>query len=164
MGSPESSDNAEGSVDRYGDEILWQQKARRSNLISIVLIFVVTGWAFLATWFEPWTPLRAIGLGLFIVSAILVVIARLQLGSSFTTGAEARTLITRGFYSRIQNPIYIFATIGVAGLILFLDKPWYFLSFLIVIPVQMVRVRRERKVLMEKFGERYERYRQRTWF
>jgi protein-S-isoprenylcysteine O-methyltransferase Ste14 len=163
-GDPESPGNFEGDVDRTGKKIVWQREARRSNFITILLIIVITAWAFLATWFEPWTRLRILGLVLYLVSAILVVVARLQLGASFTTRAEARNLVTKGLYSRIQNPIYLFASIAGAGLILFVDKPWYFLTFLVVIPVQVVRIRRERKILAEHFGQRYERYRQQTWF
>jgi protein-S-isoprenylcysteine O-methyltransferase Ste14 len=32
------------------------------------------------------------------------------------------------------------------------------------VPVQMRNARRERKVLRQKFGERYETYRRATWF
>lgn len=138
--------------------------ARRSNILSVALIVVVMCWAFVVTRDQPWTILRASGLALFVVSAVLVFVARLQLGSSFTAAAEARQLVTHGLYSRIQNPIYLFGIAAVAGLILFLNKPWYFLCFLIVIPVQIARVRRERKVLSETFGEPYERYRKQTWF
>lgn len=108
--------------------------------------------------------MRVVGLALFVVSAVLVFVARLQLGSSFTTVAEARQLVTRGLYSRIQNPIYLFGAAAVAGLILFLNRPWYFLWFVIVIPVQIVRIRRERKMLRKTFGEAYEQYRKHTWF
>ena len=138
--------------------------ARRTNILSAALIVVVLCWALVVTRYQPWTVVRAIGLVLFAVSAVLVFVARLQLGSSFTAAAEARQLVTHGLYSHIQNPIYLFGIAAVAGLILFLNKPWYFLCFLIVIPVQMVRIRRERKVLSETFGETYERYRKQTWF
>jgi protein-S-isoprenylcysteine O-methyltransferase Ste14 len=52
----------------------------------------------------------------------------------------------------------------MVGLLLFLNKPWYCLFFVVVVPVQLVRIRRERKVLSETFGERYEQYRRQTWF
>jgi protein-S-isoprenylcysteine O-methyltransferase Ste14 len=136
----------------------------KSNILSITLIVAVFCWAWVLTRHEPWTTLRAVGLLLFVVSAVLVFVARLQLGSSFTVAAEARQLVTDGLYSRIRNPIYIFAIPAVAGFILFVEKPWYFLFFVIVIPVQIARARQERKVLRDTFGEAYERYRKQTWF
>lgn len=93
------------------------------------------------------------GLCLVVPSEILVIVARLQLGGSFSVRAEARSLVAHGLYSRIQNPIYLFGGVTLAGLILFLDRPWYLIAFLIVIPMQLFRIRREREVLTKKFGE-----------
>jgi protein-S-isoprenylcysteine O-methyltransferase Ste14 len=171
VGSGKSFEDSRSSLDvegissqRSSEELAWQRKNRRLNVAFAVSIFLVTSWAFLATLYDPWTPLRVVGLITFIVSAALVFAARLQLGTSFSIGPQARRLVTTGLYSRIQNPIYFFAILTITGLIFFLNKPWYFLSFLVVIPVQMVRIRREREILSITFGERYEQYRKQTWF
>ncbi len=162
-GYTDGTKNSDGVKDA-SDEVVWRKKARRLNLLSTALIFALAGWAVLAAWYEPWTIVRLVGIAMFAVSAVLVVVARAQLGAAYTTQAEARQLVTTGLYSRLQNPIYVFALTGVTGLILFLNKPWYFLFFLAVIPVQLSRIRRERKVLTETFGEAYVAYRKRTWF
>jgi protein-S-isoprenylcysteine O-methyltransferase Ste14 len=35
---------------------------------------------------------------------------------------------------------------------------------LVIVPLQVVRSRREERVLAEAFGEEYERYKSKTWF
>lgn len=108
--------------------------------------------------------MRLVGFCLLVPSEILLVVARLQLGASFSVRPEARKLVTNGLYSRIRNPIYLFGGLALAGIILVLNKPWYLLAFVVVIPVQILRMRREEKVLTEAFGETYLEYKERTWF
>jgi protein-S-isoprenylcysteine O-methyltransferase Ste14 len=42
--------------------------------------------------------------------------------------------------------------------------PLFGVALVIVIPLQIVRTRREARVLDAKFGEAYGQYRERTWF
>jgi protein-S-isoprenylcysteine O-methyltransferase Ste14/ribosomal protein L37AE/L43A len=140
------------------------QHNRKTNIRSIGFLIFGTLLAIAASWYQPWTALRLLGLCLLIPSEILLVVARLHLGASFSVRAEARSLVTHGLYSRIQNPIYFLGTLTLAGLILFLDQPWYLLVFLVVVPVQVIRIGRERKVLLGKFGDSYLKYRKQTWF
>ena len=48
-------------------------------------------------------------------SLALLVLARLELGSSFSVRPKAQTLVTHGLYSRIRNPIYVFGGLVFAG-------------------------------------------------
>jgi protein-S-isoprenylcysteine O-methyltransferase Ste14 len=112
----------------------------------------------------PWTPMRIAGLALGIPSFFLWVLARKQLGDSFSIRAEARALVTHGLYSRIRNPIYVFGSLVICSMILYSNQPVFFLIFLILIPLQIVRARKESSVLEEKFGEEYCNYKKRTWF
>ena len=129
-----------------------------------MLVVFGTALVFLATQDQAWTPLRLTGLSLFVPSVLLWMVARFQLGNSFSVRAQAKDLVTQGLYSRIQNPIYLFGSTTTAGLILLLDKPWYLAAFVILIPLQVSRIRRERKALESAFGERYLQYRKQTWF
>jgi protein-S-isoprenylcysteine O-methyltransferase Ste14 len=90
--------------------------------------------------------------------------ARFQLGRSLTVTAQAKQLVTRGLYSKLRNPIYVFGSCVIAGLILVLGRPVWLLAFLIVIPLQIWRARKESAVLEAAFGEEYRRYRAGTWF
>ena len=113
---------------------------------------------------HPWNFLRVLGLVLLVPALILLTLARFNLGSSFSVTPQARQLVTTGVYSRIRNPIYVFSTIGIAGLFLYLDWPLLLLLFLPLIAVQVWRARVESRVLEERFGEEYQRYKARTWF
>jgi protein-S-isoprenylcysteine O-methyltransferase Ste14 len=94
----------------------------------------------------------------------VLTVARLQLGNSFSLLPKASELVTRGIYSRIRNPVYVFSAILIAGVFLYVNRPQYFWLFLILIPVQILRARAEGKVLEERFGEAYTQYKARTWF
>ncbi|HME12759.1 MAG TPA: isoprenylcysteine carboxylmethyltransferase family protein, partial [Candidatus Acidoferrum sp.] len=112
----------------------------------------------------PWTPLRIFGLFLVVAAGTALTVARFQLGNSFSIRPEATELVTHGIYARIRNPIYVFAAILIAGLLLCLDQPKYFWLCLILIPVQFMRARAEGRLLEEQFGDAYRQYKSRTWF
>jgi protein-S-isoprenylcysteine O-methyltransferase Ste14 len=112
----------------------------------------------------PWDTMRWTGAILMVPSFILFSIAHVQLGSSFSVSAQARNLVTTGLYSRIRNPIYLFGGLLIVGVVLFLEHPRYLLIFLVLVPLQLVRIRREERVLEEKFGDAYRQYKKGTWF
>jgi protein-S-isoprenylcysteine O-methyltransferase Ste14 len=112
---------------------------------------------------NPWTWMQTVGVCLMAIGFPLWLTAHVQLGSAFAVAAEARTLVTHGLYSRIRSPIYIFGSIGIAGAFLMLGRPYLLLLFAILIPLQVVRTRKEARVLEEKFGQEYLNYRRSTW-
>ncbi len=112
---------------------------------------------------QPWTAMRVAGVALMVPGFVLWGIAHVELGDSFSVRAEARQLVTRGLYSRFRSPIYLFGGIGIAGFILAIERPWFLLLFLVMIPLQIVRSRREARVLEEKFGDEYREYALHTW-
>lgn len=111
-----------------------------------------------------WTAVRIVGMGLIVVGFIFWTVARFQLGASFTAKAEARQLVTRGLYSKIRNPVYVFGSLVVAGGILVFGKPVGLLVFVLIIPLQIWRAGKESAVLEAAFGEEYRTYRAGTWF
>jgi protein-S-isoprenylcysteine O-methyltransferase Ste14 len=108
--------------------------------------------------------MRIAGVCLMVVGFTFWTLARIQLGAAFSVTAKASILVTHGLYSRIRNPIYVFGSILIAGVCLFFQKPIALLVFLIIIPLQIVRGRKEAGVLEAKFGETYREYRRATWF
>jgi protein-S-isoprenylcysteine O-methyltransferase Ste14 len=54
--------------------------------------------------------------------------------------------------------------IFAVGLILILRSTVLVFFLVIIIPIQIIRARREAHVLEAKFGEAYREYRDRTWF
>lgn len=113
---------------------------------------------------EPWDAMRWAGLVLFVVGLTFLTIARINLGNSFSVAAEARQLVTRGIYSRIRHPVYVFSFLVVAGLILYLHLPIFLLALIPLAALQVWRARIEERVLRAAFGAAYEEYRQHTWF
>jgi protein-S-isoprenylcysteine O-methyltransferase Ste14 len=133
----------------------------------IVLTFVVgTGLFFLLRQFPltGWGTIEIVGACLLGVGFIMWTVARFQLGSSFAVTAQARHLVTHGLYSKIRNPIYVFGSCVIAGVILVAGRPIFLLIFAAIIPLQIWRGRKEASVLEEKFGEEYRQYRAGTWF
>lgn len=113
---------------------------------------------------DVWRPIHIIGLALLVPGGILLTLARMQLGNAFSISAQATELVTHGLYSRIRNPIYVFGVPVIAGLILYLNLPWFLLALIPLVVLQVFRARREAHVLEERFGDAYRQYRARTWF
>ena len=104
------------------------------------------------------------GVGFALVSMSLAHLARMQLGKSFSVTPKAKELVTHGLYSRLQNPMYLFLDLTICGIALAVHY-WYVLLLLVILlPLQIRNSRKERDLLREKFGERFELYRKATWF
>ena len=107
----------------------------------------------------PWNAQRYAGTVLVILGATFIVIARYQLGKSFSITPQAHKLVTTGIYSKIRNPIYVFGAIFFAGLILVLHMPLLWILLELVVIMQTLRANKEAQVLEAAFGEAYLEYR-----
>ena len=107
------------------------------------------GWGYMV--FElhgaGWSAHQIAGVAITIVAYCFWALARLQLGRSFAIRPEARKLVTQGLYAKIQNPVYVFGAIFIVGMLVFFGHPVWFLFFLILIPMQWMRIRKERLLL-----------------
>ena len=135
----------------------------KTNVFTLVLVLlvIVLGVRFGS---QPWTPTRIVGVVIGLPSLALLVLARVQLGGSFSVRPKAQALVTHGLYSRIRNPIYLFGALAIAGIFLYMNQPLYLWLFVVLIPLQIYRARQEGKVLEAKFGDEYRQYRSGTWF
>jgi protein-S-isoprenylcysteine O-methyltransferase Ste14 len=111
----------------------------------------------------PHDAIRWLGLALCLIGLGGVIVGRATLGRSFSVMAKATELVTTGIYSRIRNPIYISSLILITGLILIVRRPVMALLLIVLIPMQIIRARREAQVLEAKFGDAYREYCKRTW-
>jgi protein-S-isoprenylcysteine O-methyltransferase Ste14 len=139
----------------------------RGTIWHVWLPLIVGLWAFLVIFRTPSGPhgvVRWLGLALGLIGLGGVILARYTLGRSFSWVPKATGLVTTGIYSRIRNPIYISGMICVLGMILIVGWPKLLLIFLVLIPMQIIRARREAAILEAKFGDAYREYRKRTWF
>jgi len=140
-------------------------EARRIYAITAMQI-VAAGVLFwlLFTFPSPWNLQRYAGTVLAVIGVVGVAVARYQLGRSFSIKAEAHELVTTGIYSKIRNPIYVFATVMITGLVLVLQRPAAWILTVAVIVGQTFRAHREAGVLEAAFGDAYREYRRKTWF
>ena len=136
----------------------------KTNLITLVVALAALAWGVGQVWGQPWTPMRIAGAVIGLPSVALLILARIQLGGSFSIGAKAQALVTHGLYSRIRNPIYVFGGLTIAAVFLFFRLPKFLWLLAAVIPLQIYRVKKEEQVLAAKFGDEYRAYRARTWF
>ena len=132
--------------------------------IEMFLVLVVAVGAGVEFRHGPWTPMRIAGAVVFYGGLVLWLVARVQLGKSFSMRARATRLVTTGVYSRIRNPIYVAGQVMFLGAALFVPSWIPLVVVSVTVPMQVVRARKEALVLHEAFGEEYEAYRRRTWF
>ena len=136
----------------------------KANILTLVIALL--GLSFLGIHYgsNPWTPTRIAGAVIGLPSLALFVLARIELGSSFSVRPKAQTLVTHGLYSRIRNPIYVFGGLVAAGVLLYVNKPRALWFFVAIIPLQIYRARQEEKILQARFGDEYQQYKTHTWF
>ena len=113
---------------------------------------------------KPWSTQYLIGLGIALAGFALSIVARVQLGRSFSIRARATRLVTTGLYSKFRNPIYLFRGIAFLGLFIAWGRLIPLICFLLIYPLQILRAKRESKVLEDAFGDEYRRYKASTWF
>ena len=138
--------------------------ASKLNISTLVIIFV--GLIFFVRYAGqfPWTLWRIAGIAIALPAFVLLIISRFQLGRAFSVSAKASVLVTSGIYSRIRNPIYVFSTIMMLGLIIWYGRPRLLLFLGVIVPLQIYRSRKEQAVLAAKFGNEYLAYKRQTWF
>lgn len=136
----------------------------RANVITFILILVAAVVLLRQATALPWTPNRAIGLAIAVPALLLLLTARVQLGRAFSVRAKATNLVTTGIYSRIRNPIYVFSTLVIFGVIIWSGRPVFLFLLAVLGAVQIHRSRKESAVLEAKFGDEYRQYKQKTWF
>jgi protein-S-isoprenylcysteine O-methyltransferase Ste14 len=129
-----------------------------AQAVAVLVLLVL-----LAFWPGPWSAQRMVGSALLVTGMSFVFTARRQLGRSFSVIPRAKNLVTHGLYSKIRNPIYIFGTIAIAGLLLILQIPRLWVLLVVLVMVQVFRARQEARVLEAKFGDAYRAYREQTW-
>jgi protein-S-isoprenylcysteine O-methyltransferase Ste14 len=134
------------------------------NILSSILLIAALPVLALQFAHERWPPLRIAGAGIALASLVLVLIARFQLGRAFSIRARATRLVTTGLYARLRNPIYIFGCFFILGVAIYIPFWPLLLVLILIIPMQIVRARREAAILEAAFGEEYRRYRRQTWF
>jgi protein-S-isoprenylcysteine O-methyltransferase Ste14 len=137
---------------------------KKLHWIDIVVYLIYLGLFGLATVGGQHTTLSYVALCLSLACAVLWFIARWQLGDAFSVTAQAHHLVTQGLYSKFRHPIYVFGTLAFLLVVLALQGWPALIIWVVVILIQVMRLRREEQVLAEMFGAEYTAYRSTTWF
>jgi protein-S-isoprenylcysteine O-methyltransferase Ste14 len=112
----------------------------------------------------PWNVRRCIGLAITVLASLPFLVARYQLGKSFSINPQAKQLVTSGIYARIRNPLYVFSTLMILGGVIAYQKPVLLVVPAALVVLQVTRAHREARVLEAAFGDAYREYRNQTWF
>jgi len=116
-------------------------------------------------WKTPVSPRYVIGMAIGAIGFVLWMVARQQLGSSFTVTAQAKGLVTTGLYSKIRNPIYFFGGVAFLGVFIAWGNLYALIGVIVLyLAMQAIRAKKESAVLEEAFGDEYRRYKAQTWF
>lgn len=128
--------------------------------VAPVIPLILLLWVFRTL---PWNPVRIFGGVLTVFSLMMVTISRVNLGNSFSIAPQAQELVTRGIYSKVRHPVYVFGQLAGLGVALYANLPYVLWLLLAFVPVQIFRARAEERVLTEKFGDTYTNYKAKTW-
>ena len=139
-------------------------RSLRTPVLTLALLSATLWLWFTQVDGSAWQLHHTIGVAMIAPAWLLWTRSRYDLGASFAGRAEARALVTRGIYSRIRHPIYVFGSCLCAGLFVFMGRPPLLLILIVSEPVQIIRARREERILEAAFGERYRAYKAGTWF
>ena len=140
-------------------------------LVALPLLFSILAYLFRPQWMS-WSTLElpivwrwlGAGLGLLTVPLIYWVFSNLGKNVSETTLTKERhELVTTGPYRWIRHPLYTFGSLFLASIAL-LTASWLIgsLTVVAVVLVALVVMPREERALIDKFGDSYRDYQQRT--
>jgi protein-S-isoprenylcysteine O-methyltransferase Ste14 len=130
--------------------------------VQFCIVLVLLGLMVFRT--GEWNVARWAGLLIAVPAAVLLFVARYQLGGSFSVRPQARVLATHSVHSKIRNPIYVFSGLLILGFLLALQRSYLLPILVVLIPIQIVRGCKEAEVLEARFGDAYREYRNKTWF
>jgi protein-S-isoprenylcysteine O-methyltransferase Ste14 len=135
------------------------------GVLVLPLLCVLTGWLDFADYPLPaWTGWA--GTGVFAAALWLLWRSHVDLGRNWSPIPQVRkghALVTRGVYRRIRHPMYaahwLWALAQALLLHNWLAGPALLLTFL---PLYLIRVPREERMMLDHFGKDYRRYMSRT--
>jgi len=148
-------------------------KSLSSNQRFALSVFIPFLYLFplLQAYFSPKTlgfgypPLVVVALGIGAVGWVLWMLGMISLGKSLAVLPGAETLKTGGIYRYFRNPIYVGINLTLLGLLAACGSTFGMVYLAtVIVPLNWYRAREEEKALLEKFGDSYRAYKEKTWF
>ena len=155
------------SADAYG----YVAREFKLTIAAIAVVVIAMAlWPASQNYFGPWTALTKpalayAGWGLLIVTLTWLVVAQVQMGTSWRIGIDDKhrtELVQHGLFTRSRNPIFLAMRINLLGL--FLIFPSAVTAALLVAGeiLMQVQVRLEEQHLAKLHGTAYDAYRARV--
>lgn len=108
---------------------------------------------------------RWLGIGLGVPAGLLVLLTFHHLGTNLTDTVVTRknhTLVTGGPYRWVRHPFYVASALALLAFALITANWFIFINGGVAFLLLVVRTDKEEAKLMERFGDDYRRYMQRT--
>ena len=109
--------------------------------------------------------LSLIGLALFFVGLSLMLVSQATLWRYYSSSLvirEDHKLITHGVYRLVRNPIYLGLIMVAIGLPTYVQSLSGFITSSILIPIILVRINLEERLLTEEFKDAFQDYKETT--
>jgi protein-S-isoprenylcysteine O-methyltransferase Ste14 len=154
-------------INRQGENRILRIILRSGGLVlwlSVLAYVIDPGWLAWASFPLPiW--LRWVGVAVSVVAALLLYWMFKSLGGNITDTVVTRqehSLVTHGPYQWIRHPLYSFGSLFFLGLSLVTAKWTLALMAVLAFALLAIRTRDEEARLVERFGDQYHQYMQRT--
>ena len=139
------------------------------NFSHVDLIILMLASLSIFAGFWNFLIIKIVGILTSLLGFFIWICGLITLGESFDALPRAKRLVTSGIYSKIRNPIYLGGGLVYVGLIIYtIDVPLlnYMLIgiFIIGFVMQLIRIKKEEKILQRRFGRKYIKYKDGTWF
>ena len=146
-----------------------QRTSHGIPLLLAALLFLLPGhvWGVLATPFiaRSWTG-YGIGVALVALGLGYAVQARRHLGANWSAAVtlkQKHALVQSGPYRHVRHPIYTGMLLAFVGSALALAEWRGVLAVLVAAGALLVKLRREERWMLERFGDDYAKYRKTSW-
>ena len=153
------------AVSQHDNPIVYAGIAIWAVVLILPFFSIFTDWLVFANYEIP-SSLRTLGAIIFFFSLLVLWRSHLDLARNFSPGLFIRnkhTLITTGIYRYIRHPMYLSFMLWSTGQALLIDNwlsgPLGLLAFALI---YLFRVKREEQQLVERFGDEYELYQNKT--
>ncbi|MFA0834075.1 MAG: isoprenylcysteine carboxylmethyltransferase family protein [Methanobacterium formicicum] len=151
---------------KYGAQIKgWPSILKEKDYTSIALTVPQTGlmMAVLITFYTGIysTIIVLIGFSVMFVGMGFNLMVRRELGKNWvplSKTTENQELVTTGIYSRVRHPFYLSILVLFLGVAIISQNLWGLIFFILFIAGLIIRMKKEEKELILKFGEEYIEY------